>query len=142
MAGMEHSTPLLEVIRHKEAEVKRQLAAEHEAAGAALAQAERCARDLLSAAEIEGRRAGEAQRQTALDAAEREAQAILARARAEAEALQRTGAQRIAAAAARAVEIVIGGAYETQDGPSADGGPEDPPPCDSADATRTGLRTS
>lgn len=110
--SMESSGSLLEVIRRKEGEVKRQLAAEREAVELVLAEAERRARDLLIAAEMEGRRAGEAQRQAAQAETECEAQSIVARAQAEAEHLQRVGEQSIAAAIARAVEIVIGGEHE------------------------------
>jgi len=77
-----------------------------------LAEAERRAREMLVAAEAEGRRAGEAQRQAAQAAAEGEAQSIVSRAQAEAERLQRGGQPPIAAAVARAVELVIGGARE------------------------------
>jgi vacuolar-type H+-ATPase subunit H len=110
---VDDSSPLLEIIRRKEAEVKRRLAAEREAVEAALAEAERRARDLLTAAEVEGRRIGEAQRQATLAETERNAQAIVAQARAEAEMLQRAGEQHMAAAVARAFEIVIGGPHET-----------------------------
>ncbi len=113
MTGVEDSGPVLEVIRRKEAEVKRRLAAEREASEAVLASAEQCAREILTAAQSEGRRIGEMQRQAAQAEAEREAQLILARAQAEAELLQRAGQQLLAAAVARAVEIVIGGRHET-----------------------------
>lgn len=109
---VEDSSPLLEVIRRKEAEAKRQLAAEREAVEAALAEAERRARDLLAAAEVEGQRAGEAGRQAVLAEAERNAQAIVAQAQAEAEMLQRAGERQMVAAVARAFEIVIGGPHE------------------------------
>ena len=104
---------LLEAIRRKEAEVKRRLASQRDAAETLVAEAERRARERLSAAEIEGQRVGDAQRQAAQVEAEREAQVILARAWAEAETLQSAGEQRMAAAVARAVEIVIGGPRET-----------------------------
>ena len=112
MTGVEDSGPVLEVVRRKEAEVKRRLAAEREAAEAVLASAEQHARERLIAAEGEGRRTGEAQRQAALTEAERGAQSIIARAHAEAEMLQRTGQQQLPALVARAVEIVIGGRHE------------------------------
>ncbi len=107
------SLPLLELIRRKEAEVKRRLASEREAAQEVIAQAERKARELVAAAEAEGRREGEAQRQAARAEIEREAAALIAQARAEAEFLQRLGEEHLPAAVARAVKIVIGGAYET-----------------------------
>jgi vacuolar-type H+-ATPase subunit H len=113
MTSIESSGSPLEVIRRKEAEIKRRLAVQREAGEAVLAEAERRAREMLIAAEAEGRSAGEAQRQAAQVAAEGEAQAIVARARAEAHRLQRVGQQPIAAAVARAVEMVIGGAHET-----------------------------
>ena len=113
MTGVENFATPLEVIRRKEAEVKRRLAAEREADEAVLAEAKRRAGELLTAAELEGQRAGEAQRQAAQAEAEREAETILARARAEAEALQRTGEPQMAAAIAWAVEIVVGSAHET-----------------------------
>ena len=112
MTHRESSIPPLEAIRRTEAEVKRRLAVEREAVEALLAEAERRTRELLNAAEIEGRRAGEAQRQAAQVEVEREAQAIVVRARAEAERLQRAGEQRMAAAVARAIEIVIGSTRE------------------------------
>ncbi len=113
MTSIEGAGSPLEVIRRKEAEIKRRLAAQREAGEVALAEAEHRAREMLIAAEAEGRRAGETQRQAALAAAEGEAQSIIARALAEAERLQRVGQQPIAAAVARAVELVIGGAHET-----------------------------
>ena len=103
---------LLQAIRRKEAEVKRRLAAERETVESRVASAERQARELLTAAEIEGQRVGEAQRQATLAEAEREAATVLTRARAEAELLQRVGEQRMPAAVARAVEIVLGGLRE------------------------------
>lgn len=112
MTSREDPGPLLEVIRRKEAEIKRRLAAQHEAGEAALAEAERRADEMVIAAEAEGRRTGEAQRQAAHAAAEDEAQLIVARAHADAERLQQVGEQPIAAAVARAVELVIGGAHE------------------------------
>jgi len=113
MISSEGSGPLLEVIRRQEAEIKRRLAAQREAGEAVLAEAEHRAREMLIAAEAEGRRAGEAQRQAAQAVAEGEAQSIVARAQAEAERLQRVGQQSIAAAVAGAVELVIGSAHET-----------------------------
>ncbi len=110
---LEHPSSPLEVIRRAEAEVKRRLAAEREAVEAVLAEAERQAGSLLTTAEIEGRRAGEAQRQAARAEADRKAEAILAQARTEAEGLQRVEEEQMAAAVERAVAIVIGGARET-----------------------------
>jgi vacuolar-type H+-ATPase subunit H len=112
MTSLEGSGSPLEAIRRQEAEIKRRLAAQREAGEVVLAEAERRARDLLIAAALEGQRAGEAQRQAAQAAAEREAQSIAARAQAEAERLQRVGQQPLAAATARAVALVIGGAHE------------------------------
>ena len=99
--------PLLEVIRRKEAEVKRGLAAEREAAQAAAAEAEERARKLVAAAETEGRREGEAQRQAAHSDVEREAADIVAQARAQAEILQQAGAEQLEAAIARAVKFIV-----------------------------------
>ena len=65
MIDSEGSGPLLEVIRRQEAEIKRRLAAQREAGEAVLAEAEHRAREMLIAAEAEGRRVGEAQRQAA-----------------------------------------------------------------------------
>jgi vacuolar-type H+-ATPase subunit H len=106
-APAEIATPLLELIRRKEAEVKRRLAAEREAAQAALVEAEQRGRETVAAAEVEGQRDGEAQYQVAVAAAECEAQATLARAQAEVEALQRTSPVQIEAAVARAVKIIL-----------------------------------
>ncbi len=113
MTSIEDSGSLLEVIRRREADIKRRLAAQREAGAAVLADAERRAREMLTAAEAEGQRVGEAQRQAAQAAAEGEARSIIAQAQSEAERLQRVGQQPIAAAVARAVEMVIGGAHET-----------------------------
>ncbi len=112
MTGVEDSGQILEVIRRKEAEVKRRLAAEREAAEDVLAKAGQQARALLIAAEIEGRRTGEAQRQAAQAEAECEAQSIGAQARAEAELLLRVRQQHMDATVAHAFEIVIGGQHE------------------------------
>ncbi len=100
------STPLLEAIRLKEREVKRRLAVEAEAAQAALGTAERQAREIVAAAEADGRREGEQQSQMAQAEADAEAQALVARADAEAERLQQAGAQRMEAAVQRAVALV------------------------------------
>ena len=113
MTSIEDSGSPLEVIRRKEAEIKRRLAAQREAGKAVLAEAERRAGEMLIVAEAEGRRAGEAQRQAVQAAAEGEAQSIVARAQAEAERLQFVGQQPIAAAVAWAVQMVVGGAHET-----------------------------
>jgi vacuolar-type H+-ATPase subunit H len=99
-------TPLLEAIRRKEAEVKRLLTAENEAARAALAAAESQARGVIAAAAADGERAGNDQRQAAQEQADAEAQAIVAQARAEAEELQRVGAQRMETAIQLAVATV------------------------------------
>ena len=99
--------PLLEVIRRKEAEVKRRLAAEREAAQAAQAEAERKARELVVAAEAEGRCQGEAQRQAARSEAEHEAAAIVVQASARAKLLQRGGEEHLEAAIARAVKLIV-----------------------------------
>ncbi len=112
MSGNEISGSVLEVIRRKEAEIKRRLAVQREAGEGLLAAAERRASDMLIAAEAEGRSTGEAQRQAARVAAEDEAQSIVARAQTDVERLQRVGQQSIAAAVARAVDLVIGGAHE------------------------------
>ncbi len=103
----------LEAIRRQEAEIKRRLAAQREAGEVILAEAERRAREMLLAAEVGGRRAGEIQRQAAQAAVEDEAQSIVTQAQAEAERLLQIGRPSIAAAVARAVELVIGGACET-----------------------------
>jgi vacuolar-type H+-ATPase subunit H len=113
MTSSEDSVSPLEVIRRKEAEIKRRLAAQREAGKAVLAEAERRAGEMLIAAEAEGRCAGEVQRQAAQAAAENEAQSIVARSQAEAERLQCVGQRPIAAAVARAIEMVVGGAHET-----------------------------
>ncbi len=112
MTSLEGSGSLLEVIRRREAELKRRLAAQREAGEAVLADAERCARERLIAAEAEGRLAGESQRQAAQLVAENEARSIIARAQTEAERLRRVGQHPIDAAVARAVALVSGGAHE------------------------------
>jgi len=112
MSHTEHPSLPLEVIRRKEAEVKRRLAAERETAEVARAEAGQHARELLAAAEIEGRQAGEAQRQAALIAVQREADEILAQARAEAERLQHAGERQKTSAIDHAIEVIVGGSRE------------------------------
>ncbi len=112
MTSLEGPGSLLEVIRRKEAEIKRRLAAQREAGEAVVADAERRAHELLFAAEVEGRLAGESQRQAARVVAEDEARAIIARAQTEAERLRRVGQHPIDAAVARTIELVSGGAHE------------------------------
>jgi vacuolar-type H+-ATPase subunit H len=107
-ARADASPPLLETIRRKEAEVKRRLAVEDEAAQARLVEAEHRACALIAAAEAEGQREGGLQRQRALAEAEHEASALLAQARAEAERLQRVGAEQMEAAVQQAVALMIG----------------------------------
>ncbi len=103
----------LEAIRRHEAEIKRRLAAAREAADALLLETERQADEQVAAAEIDGQRVGEAQRQAVQAEAEREAEVIVARAHTEAVRLQRMGEQQMAEVVARAVAIVIGNAHET-----------------------------
>lgn len=106
---MSHTQPsLLEMLRRREAEIKRRLASEREAAQAALAEAEKHADELIATAEAQGWREGEINRQAARAEAEREAEAIIAQARAHAERLQRLGTERMAEAVARALEMVVG----------------------------------
>ena len=99
--------PLLELIRRKEAEVKRRLASEREAAQESIAEAERKARELAAVAEVEGQREGEAQRLAARVEVEREAATIVSQAHAKAETLQRTGEVWLEAAIARAVKFIV-----------------------------------
>ena len=107
------SLSLLDAIRRKEAEAKRHLAAEREAAEARLAAVKQQAHELITLARTEGHRAGEAQRQAARAQAEREAAEIIARARKDAETLRTAGETLLEAAVTRAVKLVIGGAHET-----------------------------
>ena len=120
MAAVDNPATLLETIRRREAEVQRRVALERESAQAVLDEAEQQAAQLLAAAEAEGRRIGEEQCRVALADADSEAGAILARSHAEAEALQRAGSQRLPIAVDRVVEMVIGGAYEAENGAPAD----------------------
>jgi len=108
----ESSSSPLEAIRRKEAEVKRRLAAERETAEALQVEAERRARELLMAAESEGRQSGEAQRQAALAAVRRDVEEIIARARDQAENLQRAAEGQMHSAIQHAIEIVVGGPRE------------------------------
>jgi vacuolar-type H+-ATPase subunit H len=101
------SPPLLEIIRRKEAEVKRRLVVEGEAAQARLEEAERHACALIAAAEVTGREEASRQRQQVLAEAEREAQTIIAQAQAEAELLQRVGAEQMRSAICQAAALVI-----------------------------------
>ena len=107
-AGETQRTPLLEVIRRQEGEVKRRLAVAAEVARAELDSAECRAREVIAAAEADGRSEGEHQRQMALAEADDEAAAIVAQARVEAELLQRVGAQRMEAAIRQVVALVSG----------------------------------
>lgn len=113
MTSIENAGALLEAIRRAEAEVKRRLAAEREAADAVLAEAQQRAHELLRAAKVEGHCAGEEQRRTAQAEFERDAKEILAQAHGEADRLRHAAEQHMTAAVARAVEIVIGGVHET-----------------------------
>lgn len=107
-AAETHATPLLDAIRRQEGEVKRRQAVAAEAARAALDEAEGRAREVIAAAEADGRSEGERQRQLALAGADQEAGSIIAQARLEAELLQRVGAQRMEAAIRRVVALVSG----------------------------------
>ena len=106
--GETQSTPLLEVIRRQEGEVKRRLAVAAGAARADLDTAQSRAREVIAAAEADGRSEGEHERQLALAEADAEAWAIVAEACGEAELLQRVGAQRMEAAIRRVVALVSG----------------------------------
>jgi hydrogenase 3 maturation protease len=107
--GASRSAPTpLEIIRAREAEVTRRLAAAREAAVADVAVAEGRARQLISQTQAEGQREGEAQRQRLLAEAELEAAAILAQAADEVARLQHISQTQMAAAVARALNIVIG----------------------------------
>ncbi len=112
MTDEETLAPLLDIIRRAEAEVKRRLAAEREAAGDLLTETEWRATDLSTTAHVEGQRAGEAQRQSAQAETDRLAKAVLVQARTQADSLQRCAERQMAAAVARAVEVVIGVDHE------------------------------
>lgn len=98
----------LEMIRHKEVEITRRLAAAQETAASKIKAAEQQAGEIIRQAEIRGQREGEAQRQSALDEAEREAEAILAQAQVRAEALQNVSQGDVETAVAQALSIIIG----------------------------------
>jgi hypothetical protein len=98
---------VLEIIRRKEAEVRRRLIIETEALQAMCFDSERRGRELIAAAEAEGRAEGVRQREHALAEAEREAHTLTAQARAQAELLQRLGVERMEAAVRQALAIVI-----------------------------------
>ncbi len=102
------SSPL-DLIRRKEAEVKRHLVAESQAAEQIVADAERRARALVAAAEAEGRQEGEAQRQAARAEAERRSVEIVAQARSAAASLQIKAEKVVDALAARAVKFILEG---------------------------------
>lgn len=107
------SVPLLDAIRHVEAEVKRRLAAERLAAQLTITQTEQHAHELVAAAEADGQREGEAQRRQAQHDAERLGEALVASARLEAERLHRLGEAQLNTAITRAIEIVLGGTRAT-----------------------------
>jgi vacuolar-type H+-ATPase subunit H len=104
----DQTSSLLDVIRRKEAEVTRCLAAASRAAEADIAAARQRAQELITQAEVEGEREGQRQRQMALDQAEREAETIIASARAEAETLRCINQAQMEEAVRRALEIIIG----------------------------------
>lgn len=111
MSLADSSLTLLDHIRRQEAEIKRCLALEHQAAEARLAEARRRAHDLIVAAEAEGRFQGQAEYRAAQVEAEREAAEIISRARARAEALQTIGRARLEAAVAHSLQVILGGEH-------------------------------
>jgi vacuolar-type H+-ATPase subunit H len=101
------ATPLLEIIRRKEAEVKRRLAGEREAAEAALAQAKQQAREIIAAAEAAGQRTGQDQYRAIMAEADRESESLVAQARAEAQCLLQVGQEQMETAIARAIQVIV-----------------------------------
>jgi vacuolar-type H+-ATPase subunit H len=110
-----HTASPLEVIRHKEAEMTRRLAAARETAVSQIKATEQQAREIVRQAEAQGQREGEAQRRSALGEADREAEAILAQARVRAEALQSVSQAEVETAVAQAMTIIIGADWPTQE---------------------------
>ena len=110
----EHTLSPLEIIRRKEAEVTRCLAAARETAVTEIKAVEQQARNLRQA-ETRGQREGEAQRQAVLDEAEREAESILAQAKAQAEALRNVSQVEVETVVAQAMTIIIGVAWPAQE---------------------------
>jgi vacuolar-type H+-ATPase subunit H len=111
----EHTLSPLEIIRRKEAEVTRCLAAARETAVTEIKAVEQQARNLARQAETQGQREGEAQRQAVLDEAEREAESILAQAKAQAEALRNVSQVEVETVVAQAMTIIIGVAWPAQE---------------------------
>ncbi len=101
----------LDIIRNKEAEVTRRLAATREAVANEIAAARQRAQEQIARAEERGRSAGEAQRHSILDDVEKEAQAIITQADAEAEVLRHITYEQMEAAVKHALDIVLGESY-------------------------------
>jgi vacuolar-type H+-ATPase subunit H len=95
--------------------VTRRLAAARETAVSQIKAAENRAREIVRQAEGQGQREGEAQRRSALDEAEREAESILAQARGQAEALRNVSQAEVETAVAQAMTIIIGTNWPTQE---------------------------
>jgi vacuolar-type H+-ATPase subunit H len=111
----EHNISPLEIIRYKEAEATRRLAAARETTVTETKAIEQQARNLVRQAEIQGQREGEAQRQAGLDEAEREAESILVQAMAQAEALRNVSQVEVETVVAQALTIIIGVAWPAQE---------------------------
>jgi vacuolar-type H+-ATPase subunit H len=111
----EHTLSPLEIIRRKEAEVTRRLAAAQETAATEIKAIEQQARKLVCQAETQGQREGEAQRLAVLDEAEREAESIITQARAQAEALTNVSQVEVETVVAQAMTIIIGAAWSAQE---------------------------
>lgn len=106
----------LELIRQKEAEVTRNLAAVKEEAATRIAAAEQKAKEMVRQAEAQGKREGEAIRQSTLDETEREAWSILTAALTQAEALGNVSQKQIDLAVTRAITIIISVSWPAQEG--------------------------
>jgi vacuolar-type H+-ATPase subunit H len=97
----------LDQIRHVEAEVTRQVAVAHEAAGIRVADAKMQAEELIREARNAGYREGKTQLEEILSRAEEEAKAIIAQSQNQAGELRRKGRQRMEAAVRHALKIII-----------------------------------
>ena len=110
----EHTTSPLEIIRDKEGEVTRRMAAAQETAVSAIAATEQQAREIVRHAEARGQREGEALRQSSLNKAEREAESILTLAQVRSKALRNVRQAEVETAVSQAMTMIIGTDWPAQ----------------------------
>jgi vacuolar-type H+-ATPase subunit H len=110
-----HTTSPLEIIRDTEGEVPRRMAVAQETAVSAIAATEQQAREIVRHAEARGQREGEAQRRSALNEAEREAESILALAQIQSKALRNVRQVEVETAVSQAMTMIIGTDWPAQE---------------------------